>query len=99
MKKTEPKTVRLNTELIIKIQELAKEQNRNFSNMVETLLQEQLTIHSVVSTLKNKEVMDFDAWFKVHGYYHNDTMWLKESSIEGLEQVYLEYKKYVNRNH
>lgn len=35
---TKPKTVRLRSDLIEKIEKMAREQNRNFSNMVETLL-------------------------------------------------------------
>ena len=35
-----PKTVRLNSNIIQKIESLAEKQNRNFSNMVETLLKE-----------------------------------------------------------
>ncbi len=37
---SEPKTVRLNTNIIKKVEDLAKEQNRNFSNMVETILRD-----------------------------------------------------------
>lgn len=42
--KTLPKTVRLKYDLIDKIEELATLENRNFSNMVETLLIKQLKI-------------------------------------------------------
>jgi len=37
---SEPKTVRLNMNIIKKVQNLAEQENRNFSNMVETLLME-----------------------------------------------------------
>lgn len=37
-KESKPKTVRLNSNVISKVDKLAREQNRNFSNMVETLL-------------------------------------------------------------
>ncbi|WP_336066488.1 hypothetical protein [Mesoflavibacter sp. CH_XMU1404-2] len=40
MKQTDltPKTIRLNPSLLSKIEELSKIENRNFNNMVETLL-------------------------------------------------------------
>lgn len=40
MKKSQtlPKTVRLNSSLVNHLEERAREENRNFSNMVETLL-------------------------------------------------------------
>lgn len=37
-KKTKLKTMRLNTEVIEKVEQMAREQNRNFTNMVETIL-------------------------------------------------------------
>ena len=40
LRESEPKTVRLNVNVIRKVEELAIQQNRNFSNMVETLLME-----------------------------------------------------------
>ena len=36
--KTQTKSMRLDVELIDKIENMAKEQNRNFTNMVETIL-------------------------------------------------------------
>lgn len=36
----EPKTVRLNPEIIRKIEERARKENRNFSNMVDTILRD-----------------------------------------------------------
>lgn len=36
--KTKLKSVRLSADLVEKLEEMAKEQNRNFTNMVETLL-------------------------------------------------------------
>lgn len=33
-----PKTIRLNPSLLVKIEELSRIENRNFNNMVETLL-------------------------------------------------------------
>lgn len=38
--KSQPKTVRLNNDLIKKITTRGKKENRNFSNMVETILME-----------------------------------------------------------
>ncbi|MGG5486912.1 hypothetical protein [Gaetbulibacter sp. PBL-D1] len=35
---TKAKTIRLNPSVIAKIEKLAEEENRNFSNMVETIL-------------------------------------------------------------
>lgn len=43
----EPKTVRLNPNIIKKIEERAKEENRNFSNMVDTILLEAIK-HNLV---------------------------------------------------
>ena len=37
-RKTSAKTVTLNTDLISKLEKMAIDQNRNFSNLVETLL-------------------------------------------------------------
>lgn len=36
--KTKAKTIRLNPTVIAKIEKLAEDENRNFSNMVETIL-------------------------------------------------------------
>jgi len=37
------KSLRLDIDLILKIEEKAKEENRNFNNMVETILKKALT--------------------------------------------------------
>lgn len=48
--------------------------------------------------LKDKEVMTFDEWFSVHGYYYDNSMWLKNSSINGLPNVLDKYNEYKKRN-
>lgn len=37
-KKTQLKTMRLNDDVVKKVEKLAEEENRNFTNMVETIL-------------------------------------------------------------
>tara|TARA_R110002049_G_scaffold231127_2_gene403445 strand:+ start:34705 stop:35010 length:306 start_codon:yes stop_codon:yes gene_type:complete len=75
--------------------------NIDYVKWLETELintKKQLPINGVVKSLKDKKSMSFAEWFDVHGYYHADTMWLKNSSICGLGKVYQEYNKYLNRN-
>jgi hypothetical protein len=69
-------------------------------NTVRSLKEEMQAINYTrcCKQLKDKEVMSFAEWFDVYGYYHADTMWLKNSSICGLGKVYQEYNKYLNRN-
>lgn len=61
-------------------------------------LKEAINYTRCCTELKGKEVMTFDEWFKVHGYYHDNSMWLKNSSVNGLPNILDKYNEYRKLN-
>lgn len=80
------KTLRLEPELIKQIEDLAAKENRNFSNMIETILNSSLHV-------KDNHKKGFEKWLKVNGYDDFGKSYFKGTNLKHESELLERYKK------